>query len=236
VSFLDPYIPTRTGVHVLGGMFFLTAAISWMAVGVDWAQLRAASSAGGTVALSDKLAHARTASFVAGTQLVCLAATALAFLAWLYRVRVNVRALGARRLRYARQWTLLGFLVPFANVLRPYQVISEIWRASDPHSTDPIAWQRQSPPRLLLYWWAAFVAYVVTEGLSLVIVDGAVAATTRQIGFAFGMLADACAGVAASLAYFVVSGISEAQDAKYEQFGRLDAATQLTLDPRDALA
>ncbi len=238
ISFVDPYISTSTSVHVLGGLLFLTAAVSWTAVGVDFAQLRLAGEvgSGSEIEVARRLAHTRSGSFVAGTQLVCAAVTAVAFLAWLHRVRVNLRALGMRRMRYGRQWTLLGFVVPFLNLLRPYQVVREIWKASDSTARDPVGWQAVRVPRILAAWWIAFVAYVAFELVSALVLDRAVAARSRQLGHGLGMLADASGAVSASLAYFVVSRISEAQEAKWKARGEEQVEAPLTMDAGEATA
>ena len=83
-------------------------------------------------------------------QLVVFGLTALAFLAWLYRLRVNLRALGVRKPDFARYWSVLGFLIPAVNFVLPYQVMAEVWRASDPSVLDRFEWKRVEPPRILM--------------------------------------------------------------------------------------
>jgi hypothetical protein len=146
-----------------------------------------------------------------------------------------VRALGVRRLAYRREWTILGFLVPFLNAFRPYQVVREIWQASDPSTGDPMAWKRVTAPRLLAAWWALFVAYFVVEALSLTLLHSAITMGQIRLGYWMALAADVCAGVSASFAYFVVVRISEAQDAKRRAFGRGKPA-EVPFDPRDAVA
>ena len=118
--------------------------------------------------------------------------TALAFLAWLFRLRVNVRALGVRKLDFARHWSVLGFLVPALNFVRPYQVMAEVWRASDPSVLDPFEWKSVEPPRILTLWWGTFV----------------IAATLQLAAFGLGRTA----GVIAFKS-LVASGFAVAADA-----------------------
>jgi hypothetical protein len=233
-SLLPPFVPTRRSVRVLGAMFVACAAISWIAVGYDFAELRLATS-GQRVVPEIRLAHTLTGRIVSGAQLVSLAVTGITFLVWLHRVRVNVRALGVRRLSYGREWTLLGFLVPALNALRPYQVVREIWKASDPSTGDPIGWKRVSAPPLLALWWGLFVAYFVLEAFSAFTLGVAVSLPRIQLGHALGLAADVCAAVSASFAYFVVVRISEAQEAKRSAWGRGSLRT-VPFDPRDAVA
>ena len=40
---------------------------------------------------------------------------------------------------------ILSFFIPFANVVMPYQIMQETWRASDPNLVkDPRSWQQSS--------------------------------------------------------------------------------------------
>jgi hypothetical protein len=237
-SLLPPFVPTRRAVRGLGALFVLSAAISWVAVGYDFAELRLVSldlRSGEEISMETRLAHASAGAIVGRAQLIVLAITGLTFLFWLHRVRVNVRALGVRRLSYGREWTVLGFLVPFVNAFRPYQVVREIWRASDPSTGDPMAWKTLPAPPILAVWWGLFVAYFVLEGLSVTILGFSTGLSRIRLAHGAGFVADLCAALSASFAYFVVVRISEAQDAKRAAHGR-GRATDVPFDPRDAVA
>lgn len=234
-SLLPPFVPTRRSVRTLGFLFMASAGISWVAVGYDLSEVRLAliHAAGTALEPETRLAHDAMGRIVWMAQLAALAVTGGTFLVWLHRVRVNVRALGVRRLRYRREWTVLGFLVPLLNAFRPYQVVREIWQASDPSTGDPMAWKLVRTPRRLALWWGLFVGYFALEILAASILNISVSARLIRLAYAAGMVADLCAALSASFAYFVVVRISEAQDAKREAYGR---GLQLTapLDPRDA--
>ena len=236
-SLLPPFVPTRRSVRALGVMFVLSAAISWIAVGYDFSQVRLTMIVpeGQTLSEQTRTAQARIGTFVGTAQFTLLAITGVTFLVWLHRVRVNVRALGARRLSYAREWTILGFLIPVLNALRPYQVVREIWQASDPGSGDPLAWKGVKAPPLIAVWWGLFVAYFFFEALAHVVMGSSMHAASIQQSYAIALLADLCAALSASFAYFVVARISEAQEAKRSAFGR-GTPSDVPIDPRDAVA
>ncbi|HEY5657829.1 MAG TPA: DUF4328 domain-containing protein [Myxococcota bacterium] len=239
MSLLPPFIPTRGSAQVLGGLFLFTAAISWIAVGYDFAEVRLVSalSAGAPVETAERLAHKLTGRWVGWFQIFCIGTTGIAFLVWLHRVRVNVRALGVRRLRYGREWTVLGFLIPVLNALRPYQVVTEIWKASDPSTGDPMAWKSLRASRLVWLWWMAFLAYIALEIFSATLLDFSVGLERIRFAHILGMTADVNAALSASLAYFVVAHISEAQDRKRATWGRGVAPSNAQpFDPRDAVA
>lgn len=233
-SLLPPYVPTRQSRRLVCALFVISAAVSWVAVGYDFSELRLATS-GHKVIPTERLALAKTGEIVGWMQLACLLLTGFLFLGWLHRVRVNVRALGVRRLAYGREWTFLAFLIPALNALRPYQVVREIWKASDPSTGDPLAWKSVPTPPLLALWWSLFVAYFGFEALSLFTMRFAGMLSHIQMAHAAGLAADVCGAISASFAYFVVLRISEAQEAKLQAWGRGNANTA-PFDPRDAVA
>lgn len=238
VSMLPPFVPTRRSVWWLGILFMISAAVSWIAVGYDFAELRLISHdvrADQVITPVTRMAHASAGVIVGRLQLAVLAVTGITFLTWLHRARVNVRAMGVRRLAYGREWTILAFVVPFLNAFRPYQVVREIWRASDPSTGDPLAWKRVRAPRKLALWWGLFVAYFVLESLSITVVGISTNAGNIRLAYLAGFLADLCAALSASFAYFVVVGISEAQEAKRAAHGR-GRQSDAPFDPRDAVA
>jgi hypothetical protein len=236
-SLLPPFVPTRRSARLVGALFMVSAAISWVAVGYDFSEIRLAllDPAARSVHMATRVAYDTIGSALWVAQVLMLVATGSMFLVWLHRVRVNVRALGMRRLVYRREWTVLGFLVPLLNAFRPYQVVREIWQASDPSTGDPMAWKTVETPRRIAVWWGLFVAYFALEAASATIMSVSVSARVIQLGHAVSMAADLCAAVSASLAYFVVMRISEAQDAKRAAYGRGRSAAN-PFDPRDAVA
>lgn len=58
--------------------------------------------------------------------------TIIVFCLWWHRVTVNLRSLGATRLRYTPLQAVLAFFVPVVNLLWPAFVGLDIWRESDP--------------------------------------------------------------------------------------------------------
>ncbi|MFI7006828.1 DUF4328 domain-containing protein [Streptomyces sp. NPDC050145] len=78
------------------------------------------------------------------------AASGIAFLVWLWRARINSELMsGAAAHRRTRGWTVGSWWTPVANLWIPYQVTTDIWRASSP--------RRQAPAALLGSWWACYL-------------------------------------------------------------------------------
>jgi hypothetical protein len=227
-SLLPPFIPPRDLARWTAGLLVATAALAWIAVGVDLSELRLLLPAGDGTAVSHETrwAQLKTTSWLFRVQTLCFAATSILFLIWLYQARVNVRALGARRLHFERRWAVLGFVVPLLNVFRPYQVMREVWQASDPRVEDGFGWKTVPVPPLLPRWWGCFVAWgalLLLTGLSEI---GAGANLAKiQLSASLQLLTDATAGVAATLACFLVLRLSDNQQEKWELQQRAEAGT-----------
>jgi hypothetical protein len=218
------YFSTRRSARVLGCGLVLAAALAWLAAGYDLGELRAlsATSEGAVSASIAKIARAEAGRRIAIAQAAGAVLVAAMFVPWLHQARENLRALAVRRLRFGREWTYLSFAVPLLNAYRPCQVVYEVWRGSDPASTDPLGWQRLPVPPLVLLWWVGLVGWVAGEAVALLL--NAAAPGHVEVTDALALAGDICAALSASLGYFVVMRISAAQDAKWLALGVGDAA------------
>ena len=66
--------------------------------------------------------------------------TGITFLKWIYRAYKNIQGFGAEGLRFSPGWAVGYYFIPILSLIRPVQVMSEIWRASD----DPRNWPRKT--------------------------------------------------------------------------------------------
>ncbi len=56
--------------------------------------------------------------------------SAVVFLMWTSAITKRLTQLGVIDMRYAPRWSVWGFIIPIVNLFRPYQVMSELWKAS----------------------------------------------------------------------------------------------------------
>jgi hypothetical protein len=218
-SFRPPFISPRDTGRWAIALLLLTIGLAWIAVGVDLSKLRLVYQAthGNAVPPDLRVAQFMTEGWLMWTQLVLFCATGIAFVMWLFQARVNLRALGVRRPTYGRQWCVWGFLIPAINFFRPYQVLREIWQASDPGGRDAFQWRDRPVPALLRFWWISFVASISLRLLALLTDLGAgVSLPKLQLSVGMLTLADLAAGLSAGLACFVVTRLSETQETKWE--------------------
>jgi Domain of unknown function (DUF4328) len=150
----SPYRPLRGLARALAILLVLVTVITAIGGVSDW------------LAFSRILGNTSTASaewprqrMIASLQGVAYLATVTGFLVWFHRAYTNLHALGMEPLRFGAGWAIGGWFVPIFNLVRPKQIMNDIWRGSDPAasaSTDG-AWHRAPVPALLHLWWALFL-------------------------------------------------------------------------------
>src|SRR5271165_4169959 len=99
--------------------------------------------------------------------------TAITFLKWVYRAYKNVQGFGAEGLRFSPGWAIGYYFIPILSLIRPVQVMNEIWRASD----DPRNWQKRPGSWMIASWWALFLIYT---GVTQVSLEIAIQASTND--------------------------------------------------------
>lgn len=219
-SLFSHYVSTRGTFRWLTALVLVSSAASWIAVGFDIAEIRLLDRqvTGAAVSANERAAHSAVGEVVIKIQITLLVATGIAFMTWLYRARANLRAFGTRHLRYPRNWTIFGFLVPVLNLVRPYQVVREVWQASDPRTTDPAGWVTVKPPILVKAWWGTFLGFLGFKSLAWWMHTSAPYDPRRlEIAQGVDLLGDFLAAVSVTLVYFVIDRITEAQQLKWDR-------------------
>ena len=166
------------------------------------------------------------ANVVFAAEGIVLLVTAMLFLLWFRRAYRNLAALGARGLRFAGGWAIGAWFVPILSLVRPKQLLNDIWRASDPDLPldNDGAWRRKPVPSLLTWWWLAFLASVIARAittesvhaLAVLMTFGVASRPLDQVRPTSGIqsLADLLSIVAGLLALRIVRIITERQEAR----------------------
>jgi hypothetical protein len=83
--------------------------------------------------------------------------SAVVFLMWTSAITKRLTQLGVTNMRYAPRWSVWGFIIPIVNLFRPYQVMSELWKASEvvPGPDDP--WAKKPTPLIVGVWFAILI-------------------------------------------------------------------------------
>jgi hypothetical protein len=75
---------------------------------------------------------------------------------WAHRASSNLFGLGRYGMRFSPGWCAGWFFVPFANLVMPPQVMSELWKASDPELPQG-SWFSSKGTGLIALWWATYL-------------------------------------------------------------------------------
>lgn len=136
---------------------------------------------------------------------------AVAFwLAWLYRAYSNLALVGSKRSRFGRSRALGYWFVPFLNLVRPFQVMKDLWLRSE-SMNDRDGYDDLPAPGFLSAWWGIFL----TRGVAGLAV-ASLAPSCRTLGDLIEIgdlhvLVKVAGVVAGVLAIRVVRGIDRRQ-------------------------
>lgn len=145
----------RWSEWLLGLGALLTVAALWS----SWQQVQLIQDLARGANISDDVIAANdTRQELFGyAQLGLAIVSAVAFLMWTSAITKRLLELGVADMSYAPRWSVLGFIVPVLNLFRPYQVMSELWRASEiaPGPDDP--WAKKPTPLIITIWFAVLI-------------------------------------------------------------------------------
>jgi Domain of unknown function (DUF4328) len=81
--------------------------------------------------------------------------TAVVFLVWLHRASENLRAFRSESLDFTPGQAVRSFFIPFVNLIRPFQVMREVWQASDPDipPMSSASFRTTDTSPVVLVWW-----------------------------------------------------------------------------------
>jgi hypothetical protein len=166
----------------------------------------------GSAADADPIAHRVDA--MSAIVLMTFLVGAILWLVWQFRGHKNLRALGARHLRFSPGWAVGWWFVPLANYAMPFLTMQELYKASDPDA-GPDDWSSGKTGALIGFWWASLLAQTLllfagssTEGTTDVTL------TELAAGQRYVILGYAAMIVAAGLAIALVIRIDQRQEAK----------------------
>jgi uncharacterized protein DUF4328 len=159
------FSPADAAARWTKGLLLATLVLSLVGIvsGLLQVELLSRAATGG-ISDAEAAANDSRQQLIGVLQVLLLLGTAVAFLMWFHRTHKNLPSLGGRELRYTPGWAVGGFFVPFLNLVRPLQVMREVWHSSDPSGlqrdevfgSSSTRNQLRTPP-LVGWWWALFV-------------------------------------------------------------------------------
>ncbi|MEU8778136.1 DUF4328 domain-containing protein [Streptomyces sp. NPDC048606] len=143
-------------------------------------------------------------------QVLTMVPTIVVFIIWFHRVRGNGGVFRPDAFTLGRGWAIGAWFVPVANLVMPYLIARQTWRASTQRGPDGS--ERSASMALLTSWW---VVWVVAASLGRIFSKVYMAADTVEELLAagsLGIVADLVTMVAAVLALLFVRRLTEMQN------------------------
>jgi hypothetical protein len=161
VSFSSPEAAGQWAKGLLVATFVLAAV--GVVSGLLQLELLSRAASGG-ISDAEAAANDSRQQLIGLLQILLFIGTAVAFLIWFHRAHKNLPVLGSRELLYTPGWAVGGFFVPFLNLVRPFQVMREVWHGSNPARLEPdtaaglpAIGGHLGTPSLVGWWWALFL-------------------------------------------------------------------------------
>lgn len=156
--------------------------------------------------------------------------TAIIFLVWVNRTNKNMAPLMARNTEFTSGWAVGWWFVPFASLVKPFQVVREIWWESDPEIDDEptfLSASLRSAPAYMGVWWAFWLLSNFAWNITGRFWDPEDLSSTVFSGFLF-IITGVLSAIAAVLAIMVVRDITDRQE---KRFAKLSAMQQFAPPP-----
>jgi hypothetical protein len=91
--------------------------------------------------------------------LVVLLVTGIVWLVWQHRSQANLHAARLPELTYTPGWAVGWWLIPFANFVKPFQTVRELWKAS----AGDERWSQIKTWPIIGWWWAWWIGGVILD-------------------------------------------------------------------------
>lgn len=148
------------------------------------------------------------AAFVAILSLGLFVVAGLVWLVWQHRAQANLHALRLPKLEYSPGWAVGWWLIPFANLVKPFQTVRELWKASG--GTE--RWWTSGTWPVIGWWWGTWIASNVIGRVAFSLVQDDEASVASLIDADRWLIAnDLVAVVAGVLGLLLVRGVTDRQ-------------------------
>ena len=178
--------------------------------------------AGKQVTLAE--AHASDSSLNNSVVLqLAMTVIALVFvIVWAYHARSNAEAYitspTTSSFRRSKGWAIGGWICPIVNLWFPYQVVADIWSASDTDRPDQTPVRQWRVNAIVALWWTCLLGSTILQRISNSTYNNGDTADAVHTSLIIDFASAAVHIAAAMMFILVVAAITRFQGERYEQF------------------
>jgi hypothetical protein len=159
---IPPFVSAHLRAQVAMALLGLNLVLSILIFLCNLSQahlLERATMAGAQITVEEATSNDTRINLLAVAKISAYLLCAVAFVVWMHRAHGNLGSLGAERLEYTPGWAVGSWFVPFLNLVRPYQIVREVWLASNPKFVGDKGWRWRNGQvgPLLGIWWASWL-------------------------------------------------------------------------------
>ena len=144
---------------------------------------------------------------LAVVQIVTLVVTGIHWLVWQHRGQANLVAARVSGLRFTPGWAVGWWFVPFANLVKPFQTMRELWKSSGGEED----WEHSRTWPVIGWWWAAWLTSGVLGRIGAGLIAGATSLEAIRSGSRVLLLTQLVVLAAAILAILLIRSVTERQ-------------------------
>jgi Domain of unknown function (DUF4328) len=151
---------------------------------------------------------------------------------WAYHARANAEAYTAPSMtssfRRSKGWAIGAWICPIVNLWFPYQVVADIWAASDTDRPDNAPVRQWRVNAAVALWWTCLLGSTILQRISDSTYNSGDSAGAVHTSLIIDFASAAVHIAAAIMFILVVAAITRFQGQRYEQFA---AGVQPTAQP-----
>ncbi|MGW0392749.1 DUF4328 domain-containing protein [Streptomyces sp. NPDC003042] len=148
-------------------------------------------------------------------QILALLGTAVVFIIWFHRVRVNGGIFRPDAFTQGPGWAIGGWFIPFANLVLPFRTAKQTWAASTQLGPDGSPRTTSTAP--LTAWWTVWVVAALLDRVFAQMYKKAETPESLRDASVVGFFSDLTMVAAAVLAILFVRKLTALQDVKAVQ-------------------
>jgi hypothetical protein len=151
--------PTNNITVILTIIFTLNILMGIISIFVLYSEIHLLTQGiqGNTITLEQLKSYETQEMLIYIVNILLFFVTAIFFLVWIYRTSKNLISLGITNLKHSPGWAVGGFFVPFVNIIHPYSVVSELFKASNPAIPANADWRSGKASITARIWWILFL-------------------------------------------------------------------------------